>query len=425
MLVASAGLLGAGAVVAQGPYGFSASREHPAIQYETGPVDNAVSRLNQRLATGAASLSFEGPTGYLASVLEALDIAVQSQVLVFSETSNRAELIGPSNPRALFFNDATAVGWTRGSNVLEVATHDPRQGAVFYELEQTHGGQPRFQREVSCLLCHLSWDTTAVPGFLTMSTFPMSDDKNAYASGVAVNHMTPLDLRWGGWYVTGKAAPAPHYGNLPVIRPAAELEKPAPPTPRHESVEGLFDTTGYLTRTSDVAALMVLNHQTHMINLLTRVGWEARVAAYATSRSVAGSSADTDPVTQAAVDVVDYLLFVDEAPFGRPIEGSSGFAAEFSARGPADSRGRSLRQLDLRHRLLRYPCSYMIYSEAFDALPSSAKEFVYARLWEVLSGAAAAGDMYGHLTLDDRQAIVEILRETKQDLPSYFEPVTH
>jgi hypothetical protein len=129
-----------------------------------------------------------------------------------------------------------------------------------------------------------------------------------------------------------------------------------------------------------------------------------------------------DRVREAAGDLVDYMLFVDEAPIGRKLEGSSGFAEKFMALGPRDSKGRSLRQLNLDLRLMQYPCSYMIYSEAFDALPAAAKAAAYDRLWQVLSGQDK--DKKYKLSLVDRQAIVEILRETKKDLPAFFQPVT-
>jgi len=102
-----------------------------------------------------------------------------------------------------------------------------------------------------------------------------------------------------------------------------------------------------------------------------------------------------------------------------PVKGASAFAEAFSARGPADHQGRSLRQLDLERRLLRYPCSYMIYSAAFDALPNEVKDAVYRRLWQILSGKEMA-PRYARLSPADRQTIVEILQETKSDLPAYF-----
>jgi hypothetical protein len=290
---------------------------------------------------------------------------------------------------------------------------------IFYTLEQKAAGKPRLHRDDHCLLCHLTWDTLGVPGLLTISTFPMSDDKNAYATGVVVNHRTPFDERWGGWYVTGKAVPARHLGNLPVIRPERELATAMPP-PLLESVEGQFDTKGYASGYSDIAAHLVLGHQAHATNLLTRLGWEARLAEYG---QAASQPSGMDRVQEAAHDLADYLLFLDEAPLTRKIEGSSGFADVFSAQGPKDAKGRSLRQLDLDRRLMRYPCSYMIYSEAFEALPPAAKDAAYEQLWQVLSGQGRSKKPVS-LSLADRQAIVEILRATKKDLPAHFQAVS-
>jgi len=309
-----------------------------------------------------------------------------------------------------------AVAWVRGSDTLELAAHDPQQGVVFYTLDQKPAGKPQLTRRVEeCVMCHLTWDTLAVPGFTVISTFPMSDDPKAYASGVVVDHRTALDQRWGGWFVTGKTVPRLHRGNAPVVVPAAQLAKPAPPPPVLLSVKDRFDTTGFPTPYSDIVPLMVFEHQAHMTNLLTHLNWEARVA----------SPGPVVPVrvAEAAQDLVDYILFVEEAPIAARIEGSSGFAEKFSSMGPADDRGRSLRQLDLTKRLMRYPCSYMIYDASFDALPPVAKDAVYQRLWRILSGQVR-GTEYAHLTLGVRQAIVEILKSTKKDLPSYFQPVT-
>jgi hypothetical protein len=183
------------------------------------------------------------------------------------------------------------------------------------------------------------------------------------------------------------------------------------------SVEGQFDLKGYLTPYSDVVPQLVIAHQANMTNLITRTGWEARLA---DARPTADAAAR---VTEAARDLVDYMLFVDEAPLVGPVKGGAGYEAIFTATGPRDMKGRSLRELDLRRRLFRYPCSYMIYTPAFDGLPARAKDAVYARLWEVLSGHEK-GPRYRGLTLADRQAIVEILRETKPGLPTFFQPVT-
>jgi hypothetical protein len=428
------GLFGV-AGLAQRPDAFSASSDHPSIQYTTRPVNDRISRLNREIQDGRVHLAFDRTSGYLQALLKALAVPIESQVLVFSETSSQAPLINPRNPRAVFFDDREAIGWVRGGNVLEIAVQDPQQGVIFYSLEQKPAERPRFKRDNTCLECHLTWDTLAVPGLMTISTFPMSDDKNAYATGVVVDHRTPIEERWGGWYVTGKTVPPRHMGNVPVIQPAEQLSKPAAPPPQLQSVEKRFDSSGYPTPYSDIAALMVLGHQAHMTNLLTRLGWEARLAEYQQTGTPSGPrpgplprspgrGGATDRVGDAARDLVDYLLFVDEAPIVRGMEGSSGFAERFSAQGPRDSKGRSLRQLDLERRLMRYPCSYMIDTEAFAALPSVAKDAVYRRMWHILSGQES-DKRYARLSLADRQAVVEILRDTRKDLPDYFRPVTH
>jgi hypothetical protein len=160
-------------------------------------------------------------------------------------------------------------------------------------------------------------------------------------------------------------------------------------------------------------SLLVLAHQATMTNHLTRLGWEARVAEAMPSEDARAR------VKEAAHDFVDYLLFIDEEPLRAPVHGTSGFAEKFSAQGPKDSKGRSLHALDLQTHLLKYPCSYMIYTEAFDALPPAAKDAVYSRMWEILSGKET-GKRYARLKPADRTAILEILRETKPGLPAYF-----
>ena len=409
-------LLAAGLVIftvavldAQRRDAFIASRDHASIQYSSAPTTDRVARLNERLQRGDASLRFEPATGYLNAVLQALDVPRESQTLVFSPTSFQSEKISVLNPRAVYFGDTVLVGWVRGGDLLEVAAQDPRQGMLFYAIEQRQVEKPQFRRETQCLSCHLSWDTLGVPGLMVGSMAPLPDDKYAYATGFNTVQGSPLEQRWGGWFVTGRHGGARHMGNIPVMpedKGKLKLANPRAPLP---NVQGLFDLTGYPTAHSDVVALMVLAHQARMTNLITRTGWEARVA-----ETAPGADA-TARVREAAAELVDYLLFVDEADLVAPVQGSSGFAEAFAAAGPRDSQGRSLRQLDLRTRLFRYPCSYMIYTEAFDALPRMAKDAVVARMMGILTGKEKA-PKYAVLSAADRRAILEILRETKKGL---------
>lgn len=389
---------------------FVASRDHAAIRYSDGPTANAVTALNDRLAAGAETLAFDQSNGYLAAVLSALKVPVESQALVFSQTSFQGALLNMHNPRAVFFNDTVAVGWVRGGDILEVSAFDPTQGVVFYSIEQTKGAAPRFKRDNQCLACHLSWETVGVPGLLLTSMYPLPDDPNAYASGYTTVQGSPLEQRWGGWWVTGDHGGAQHMGNVPVLTPDNRF-RIAKPTQTLKSLEGMFDLKGYPTPYSDVVAQLVLAHQVRMTNLITRNGWEARLAAAAPSADASAR------VREAAVDLVDYLLFVDEEPLKRPVRGTSGFAERFAGAGPRDAQGRSLREFDLQRRIFKYPCSYMIYSDAFNALPAAAKTAVYDRLAAVLSGRETS-PRYKVLSAADKRAVLDILRATKNDLPA-------
>jgi len=387
----------------------SSLRNHPAISYERAPVANAISQLSARLRSGEVTLESKGPSGYLESLLKALNVPVESQVLVFSKTSFQAPRINPKNPRAIFFNDTVSIGWVRGGPVLEVIAQDPKQGTIFYTLEQAQSGVPQFERNDTCISCHTSDATQNVPGPFVGSVYPGVDGITMYGPAYTTDHRSPFELRWGGWYVTGTHKAERHLGNTVATDPSDLAAMVTPATVHVTNLEGRFDMTGYLSPHSDIVALLVLEHQAQMLNLITRVGWEARAGAPDAGR----------PLDQAAAQLVDYMLFVDEAPLPGPIAGTSAFATKFNASARRDSRGRSLKDLDLNSRLLKYPCSYLIYSEPFDAMPPAARAAVYARLWEVLSGRDRS-ERYNVLSTADRQAILEILRETKPDLPDYY-----
>jgi len=406
-------------VWAQGTGVFRLSRDHEAIEYSTRPTRNAIVRLNERVAKSELQLTFDAPPrGYLLPVLKALDIPSSSQTLVFSENSLQRAHISKATPRAIYFNDIVAVAWSKGADTMEATVLDATQGVQFYSIAQKPQQKPQFVRRTECLECHLASQTSGVPGLFAMSQLPLSDNQNEYAQGWATDHRTPIEDRWGGWYVTGTQVPARHLGNVPVVHVPRSYVR-ADVAPKLATGTSAFDASAYLTPHSDIVALLVLNHQVHMTNLLTRLGWEARVAQHEASRA----GAKLPDVRQTVREVVDYMLFVDEAALPSGVRGSSAFAQEFSSKGPRDSKGRSLRELGLTRRLLRYPCSYMIYTETFDALPPAAKGYVYERLWEVLSGKET-DKAYAGLSLADRGAIVEILHQTKSGLPAYFQPIS-
>ncbi len=385
------------------------SLEHAEIGYRSRPLHNPVANLEDRLAQGVTELAFDARPGigYLPAVLRELRVPLESQLLVYSKTSLQQGLIALNRPRAIFFNDELAVGSVQ-DGIIEIAVQDAKQGAVFYTLQRA-AGEPRLERQGSCLGCHYAHATLGVPGFFARSVPTSADGRILpWLGNLTVDHSTPVAERWGGWYVTGDVGSQAHYGNALIEDHRAPALPPLPLGAPEQLPAAL--ASSYLTPYSDVVAHLVFEHQLEAMNVLTRVGWEYRVA------STDGSA---PPALERTIeDAVDYLLFVDEAKIGR-VRGTSGFAEKFSALGPSDGRGRSLRELQLDGRLMRYPLSYMIYSSAFDGLPEEAREAIYRRLSAVLSGSVE-DSRYSHLLPADREAIVEILLATKTGLPEHF-----
>jgi hypothetical protein len=382
--------------------------ENPAIAYSTTPPRDAVAQLQRAVDAGRTTLQFDTRHGYLLSVVRELQIPLSSQGLVFSKTSFQKELISPARPRALYFNRDVYVGWVPGGGVLELAAIDPALGPVFYTLAQQPSRYPRFQRQTrACLQCHDSPSLTdGVPGLLVKSVHTGNDGEPIVGDGTYVtNDRSPMRQRWAGWYVTGERGEQSHMG---------------------VNLASRVDTTPYPGAHSDLAALTVLAHQSSVQNLLTQVGYRTRMALYFDRQrnrdlglsETHVSNATTRLIASVAEPLVRAMLFVDATSFVKPVFLPSAFAEGFSQGAPRDRRGRSLYDLDLERRLLRHPCSYLIYSPAFDALPTPARNYVYRRLWEVLSGTDTS-EPFTSLTHADRTAIVEILLETKPEFAAH------
>ena len=415
-------LIAAGLMVAFGAAyaGFESyvSIDHPAIQYYKAPVDDPVYRLGKKIESGEVKLQFAGNgLSWLPSLLKALDINPDSQMLVFSKTSFQAPRIGPRVPRALFFNDTVAVGSVQNGEVFELISQDPNLGTNFYTLDLSNTAKPVFDRRDVCLQCHMGPGTTGVPGILISTVFPSTDGTPAFKEGLVVTDArTPISERWGGWYVTGTAGTQQHRGNAIAPDPTRAGLLDMRNSLNLTSLEKRFDSSRYMAKGSDIVALMTYEHQTHMTNLITRIGWDVRIARHDGKLDLPATRTTLDAEIE---QLVAYMLFANEARIREPIEGTSTFTTTFSQRGPRDSKGRSLRDFELKTRVFRYPLSYLIYDEPFDALPQYALDRIYRRLYEVLSGKDQAAE-YARLTGEDRKAILEILRDTKKSLPDYF-----
>jgi hypothetical protein len=398
------------------------------IEYSTSKPDNVVTRLQKRMDAGQVKLSFSDDHGYLPAVLKELGIPASSQMLVFSKTSLQRDRISPRTPRALYFNDEVYIGFCRLGELMEVSVADPTLGTVFYTLAQEPTVKPRFQRHTeNCLACHLSRHQ-GIPANVVRSVYPDRDGNPILSGGsFRTDQSSPLKERWGGWYVTGTHGKQTHLGNMILPRKDVPEDLVNQDGLNITDLKGRIDTGMYLTPHSDLIALMVLEHQAEGHNRITAANYQTRLAHRDADIINEMDNAPRGRLTEstarrvdgAAEQLVKYLLFADETRLTEAIKGTSGFAEEFAKRGPFDKKGRSLRHFDLTTRLFKYPCSYLIYTPAFDGLPETVKERVYRRLWDVLT-VKETGKEHAHLSVSDRQAIKEILIDTKPGLPEYW-----
>lgn len=406
--------------------------DYPFINYSGKPVHNEIAVLQQRLDRGDVHLRYGAAHGYLESLLEALNISRSSQVLVFSKTSLQTDAISPQTPRAIYFNDDTYIGWIPTSGLLEVVTMDADRGPVFYSLANTDRSAAHLQREtLRCLTCHDSFSESGggVPYFLFDSMYNV-EGKQILPDVVArdTSDATPIAERWGGWYVTGNDNGAFHLGNILASPARTPMDRERAYRGSLQTLAGMFDTTPYPTDKSDIVALLVLEHQVSVHNFIIHANYKSR-ALLAKERpdALAADGANGTPVhwrdLSAQVQsrlagmlepLVRGMLMADAAALPRPVVGSSGYSAQFQAGGARDSKGRSLRDLDLNTRVFSYPMSFLIYTAGFDGLPVSVKEHVYQRFVEILTGRDHS-TAYRQLTATDRQAVLEILQATKPD----------
>ncbi len=406
------------------------------LMQEPARAGDPIQSLQAQIAAGEVALEYDSAHGWLPALLEVLEVPVSSQTLVFSRTSLQTDRIAPWAPRALYFNDDVYIGWVQETPIIEIAAVDPEGASVFYTLAQTEPETPVFTQEgTTCLMCHESKAVTGgPPGLIIRSVLT---DRLGYPIGNVhpgtTSDRTPMEDRWGGWYVTGTHGSMTHAGNVKAEVLSHEVaqadryirEMDLAVGSNATALDEHFYTDAYLTPHSDMTALTVLTHQVGVHNLISLVRAETESAMQLEVMQLGADGTAPDPyghlpstvarVTGPTQRLLDVMLFKDVPPFPEPISGTSNFAEEFSARGPHDGQGRSLRELDLERRLFRYPFSFLVHSDAFRALPELPKQLFAERLMAVLTAEAGA-DEYPHLDAADRQAILEILRDTEPDL---------
>jgi hypothetical protein len=264
-----------------------------------------------------------------------------------------------------------------------------------------------------------------VPGHLVRSVFTDTAGYPILSAGTyRIDHTSPLEKRWGGWYVTGTHGLQKHMGNVTIDGQSVPRDFDNSAGMNLTQLGDRFSSTDYLSGHSDIVALMVLEHQTDAHNLIARANFLTRQALHyqqALNRELKEPAdhvwdSTKSRIKSACEPLVEYLLFCGEAELTARIQGTSGFANEFAERGPRDRRGRSLHDFDLETRLFKFRCSYLIYSPSFHALPAEARDYVLRRMGEVLSGQDES-NKFAHLPAEERQAIQEILQDTLPDQP--------
>lgn len=356
---------------------------------------NAVAALDARLARGEVTLSYAPDGhGYLKSMLDALGISPESQVLPFTRSSLQFDRISPQTPRAVYFNDDVAVGAVHPGGLIEIIANDRRGGIAFYTLDnKAPSARPRLQEEgARCAVCH-GMVNNVTSSWIVANIIAIADGTPQIANPAhpfdVTDQTRAFEDRWGGWYVTGRTQNMRHLGNITAPDPEKPFDMPAEGGPTLASLAGRFDPAHALQPTSDIVALMTLEHQTGFINRV-----------YLLNKKYSDAGLD---------DLVAYMTFANEVPLPGPVSGNSGFTADFAKRGPFDGKGRSLRSFELTHRLFRYPLSYMVYSAVSDSLSPDIREKLYRRLHDALKARGADG-----------ADAIAILAATRPGLPDYW-----
>ena len=385
---------------------------------DVNALNDPITQMVRRIEQGKTSLEFHPDFGFLPAILRELHIPVSSQMLVFSKTSLQHKYINPQTPRAIFFNDNTYAGFVPDGSLMELSAVDPKRGAVFYTIDQSKGSRPHLVKNEDCVQCHATPATLGVPGHLVRSVFTRTDGTVATrARSFLTDHRSQLEDRWGGWYVSGSLENNLHMGNAFLREADDPTTFDRKPGSQLKNLANHFHSDRYMTPDSDVVALMVLEHQVRLHNLLGRLQYDSSQDPEYLLHIAAS------PLAAEIEELLRYLLFIDEAPLKGTISGSTKFAAEFEKVGPRDSKGRSLRQFDLRTRMFRYPCSYLIYSDALATIPKPVKQHLYARLAEILSSKDHTA-AYAKLTSAERQAIADILLGTHVEFATAWRQAT-
>ncbi len=370
--------------------------------------------VQEKIQQGEVKIDTSSDQAFLRSMLAALKIPVSSQLLVFSASSLQSEIINPRNPRALYFNEDAYLGWVPGG-LIEVIAADPEMGPMFYVFDRlrTGGGMPNASRSTRCMNCHAGTATKRLPGLIAESLLVSQAGSSLETFRRDVQgHQIPLEMRFGGWHLTGNHNLAEHKANvMGLLRGSKPIKTPVPP--------GQFsDLSLHLLPTSDILPHLMHEHQMGFENRLVRGIYTVRQLKFE-EKGMLGAAAKQE-IDEVAQEMARYILFADEAKFPREgIQGDETYAKDFLSDRKPSKRGMALKDLDMRTRMFKYRCSYMIYTDTWKQTPKELKERIYYRMAEALRDTNPPPTM-AHLPVEERRAIREILKDTMNDLPVWW-----
>ena len=403
--------------------------EKEPFNYWSAPIGGPITKLSEKIDKGTLQLPLQNQKELVGVLLKELDISADTQVVVFSKTSVQRNHITPSNPRAIYFNDQTYMGFVPGA-MVEFTHMDPVLGGIFYQLDPDRPDRkiPKLDRSEGCMTCHASGMTDRLPGLMIRSIFPDEKGEPIYQAGTSlIDQNSPLETRWGGWYVTGGHGSLVHRGNAIATMKDGNAILDTKGTLNVTTLDKFFDVSKFPRNTSDIVALLVLEHQVGMHNRLLKASYDVRGAIERRTELLKelgepqgeGLTGSALSVAKSHVEkILEFLLFSGEAalPEGG-VEGNPAFVTAFQKNKRETKDGKSLKDLQLLNRMFKYRCSYLIYSPEWDELPKPFLDMLYHRLFEILTSKEPIKG-YEHLADSEREAILKILRETKSGLPA-------
>lgn len=387
-------------------------RTPPHSYLDWKPKDR-FAQLQDRAQKGEVKLDTSNDKAFLSSLLEALHIPITSQIMVFSASSLQSEIINPRNPRALYFNEDTYVGWVPGG-LVEIIAADPEMGPMFYVFNRLRPGGPvpDVQRSTKCMNCHAGNATRRLPGLIAESLLVSRAGSSLETFRRDVQgHQIPLELRFGGWHLTGQHNLSHHKANVMGI-PQNGKNELSPVEPGQYS-----DLSLHLLPTSDILPHLIHEHQMGFENRLVYAIYTMRQLKN-DNKGLFGSAAKAE-IEERAQELARYITFADEAKFpGKGITGDAAFTKDFLSDRRTTKAGLSLKDLDMKTRIFKHRCSYMLYTDTWKEAPKDLKERVYYHMALYLRDQPDA--LHAHLAPGERVAIRSILKETMNDLPAWW-----